>query len=126
MSSATQLYTNATVYVDGSLLSEAASVQVERDSNSQLVNTIARGFAGVSPGAAITKISVSNAVPAADFELNPGKFLLANKEVEVTVFAGGRTLTSKGFIMSDSFQYSTGSSSELSFQFTGGPSDWQA
>lgn len=124
MTSSTQQYTNATIYVDGSLLSEAASVQVTRNNNDQPVTTIARGFAGVSKGAAVTEITVESAVPSADFELNPDKYMETSKEVEVTVFAAGRTLTSKGFIMSDSFQYGVNQSSSLSFQFMGGPAKW--
>ena len=59
-----QLYTLAYVTVENALLTEEASVTVNRATNSQVVNTVAKGYAGESPGAATTEIQVTNAVPA--------------------------------------------------------------
>lgn len=119
-----QLYSNARIFVNGSELTEAADVQVSRATNSQQIVTIAKGYAGESPGAPMTEITVNNAVPAADFEMNPGKFMGEMKIVEFTVFAGNATLTFKGFIISDNFQYAANSQSQLSFTARGSFSDW--
>src|ERR1019366_2179867 len=102
---ALQLSSLASVYINGKLLTEEASVGVDRDSKAQQVDTVAKGFAGMSPGAAQTMIEVDNGVPAADFELDPGAFILGLQVVEVTVFAAGRTLTVKGFIIKDNFNH---------------------
>lgn len=119
-----QLYSLANVYVNGSLLAEEASMSVDRATNSQIVNTVAKGYAGESPGAAMTELSVDSAVPAADFELNPGKFMGSLQVVEFTSFVAGRTLTFKGFMISDNFKHAVNSQSMLSFKARGSFSDW--
>lgn len=121
---ALQLYTLAAIYVNGALLSEESSVGIDRDTNAQQVLTVAKGFAGLSPGAQMTMINVDNAVPSADFELNPDKFMKGLAVVEITVFAAGRTLTTKGFVIKDNFQHAVNSDSKLSFSFIGEPSTW--
>ncbi len=120
------LYTLAFVLVDGMLLAQEGSVTVSRSTNSQPVNTVALGYAGESPGASMVEITVKNAVPSADFEMNPGKYMKAMKEVEIGVLGpGGKQLTARGFIISDSFEHSVGSESSLSFQFRGKFKDWE-
>lgn len=118
-------YTKALVYVNGALLAEESSVTVKRTSGKNAVKTVAKGLAGFSQGAPMTDISVSNAVPSADFELNPGKFINNNDNVEITVVAAGRTLTCVGAILDDNFQHAVDSEGKLDFNFQGGPSDWQ-
>lgn len=120
-----QLYTKAVVYINGNLLTEESNVTVDHDSNSNEVNTVAKGYAGESPGATKTMISMRNAVPSADFEFNPAPFINNMTEVEVSVFAAGKTLTVVGFIHKSNFQHGVGNAAELSFDFRGGPSDWQ-
>lgn len=117
-------YTKATVYVNGALLSEEASVSVKRTSGSQPVKTVAKGYSGESPGSPMTEISVENAVPSADFELDPGPFMLNLDIAEVTVFAAGRTLTSKGCIHEDNFSHAVDTQAKLSFSFRGQFATW--
>lgn len=126
MASNLQLYTAANVYINGSLLAEEASVTVARSTNSQQVITVAKGYAGESPGAPMTDITVENAVPAADFEVNPGKFMAELKVVEFTVFAAGNTLTFKGFIITDNFSHAANTESKLSFTARGSFADWES
>lgn len=119
-----QLYTAAFVYVNGALLAEEASVTVNRSTNSQQVITVAKGYAGESPGAAMCEITVESAVPAADFELDPSKFLGELRVTEFTVFAAGNTLTFKGFIISDNFSHAANTESKLSFSARGQFAEW--
>lgn len=114
-----QLYTLAYVLVNGAILTEEASVTVNRATNSQAVNTTAKGYAGESPGAPNCEIQISSAVPSADFELDPGKFMKALTQVEIGVLVAGKLLTTKGFIVSDSFKHSVNSESMLDFSFRG-------
>jgi hypothetical protein len=107
------------VYLNGAKMLEETSVKISRDTKAQVIETVARGFAGVSPGARMMTVSVEAAVPSADFEVNPGKFMTGLQVVELTIFAAGRTLTSKGFFLSDNFSHATNSPSGLSFDFTG-------
>lgn len=119
------LYSLAYVLVDGAILTEHASVSVNRATNSQVVNTVAKGYAGESPGAASVEIQVSSAVPSADFEMNPGKYMKALKEVEIGVLVAGKQLTARGFIISDSFKHSVNNESTLEFTFRGSFVDYE-
>ena len=119
-----QLYSKATITINGLLLTEEGSVTVQRLTGAQEVDTVAKGFAGVSPGAPRLKITLENAVPAADFELNPGPYMKLLEEVEVSVFAGGRTLTTKGFVMEDNFSHATSTPSKLTMNITAQWADW--
>lgn len=120
-----QLYAQAAVLVDGLFLTQESSVQVQRTTNSQAVNTVALGYAGESPGAPMVEITVSSAVPSADFELNPGKFMKRLQECEIGILGpGGKQLTARGFIISDNFQHAVNSASSLEFSFRGKMVDW--
>lgn len=121
---AAQLYTSAAVYIDGALLSESVSVKVDRKTNAQEINTMVKGWSGVSPGSASMTVSIENAVPSADFEVDAGRFMKSNQFVELTIFAAGRTLTSKGVIMSDSFNAAVNSEAKVSFEFIGEWAEW--
>ena len=120
-----QLYTLAYVLVDGSILTEEASVNVNRATNSQAVNTVAKGYAGESPGAASIEIQVTNAVPSADFEMNPGRYMKNLKQVEIGLLVAGKQLTARGFIISDSFKHSVNNESSLDFTFRGSFADFE-
>lgn len=120
----TQLYTLCEVYWNGRKLCEEASVKLTRDSKAQPVSTVARGFAGMSPGAKDLTISVENAVPAAAFEFNPGETIAELQVGEITLFAAGKTLSSKGFITKDDFSHAVNSEAKLSFEFMGEFADW--
>lgn len=120
-----QLYTLAYVTVEGALLTEEGSVTVNRATNSQAVNTVAKGYAGESPGAPTVEIQVTNAVPAADFEMNAGAFMQALQAVEIGVVCAGKQLKAVGFIISDSFKHSVNSESAYDFTFRGGFQDYE-
>lgn len=121
----TQLYTLCEVYVDSGKLTEETSVKLGRTTKAQLVETVARGFAGMSPGAKMITISVDNAAPAAGYELDPGTYMEGLRVAEITLFAGGKTLTSKGFITDDNFSHSVNTPSALSFEFVGEWANWE-
>lgn len=119
-----QLYTAAYVYVNGLLLGQEASVQVSRATNSQAINTVVGGYSGESPGAGMTEITVDSVVPSADFELDAGKFMGDLQVVEFSVFAAGKTLTFKGFIISDNFSAGVDTPTKLSFSARGKFANW--
>jgi hypothetical protein len=119
-------YAKATILINSQVLAEAASVTVKRMTNSQMVETIAKGYAGESPGASRTEISVSNAVPRADFEYDPGKDMNGLDIVELTVLAAGKALTTKGTILDDNFSAAVNSSVKLDFNFRGQFAQWES
>lgn len=121
-----QLYAVANVTVNGTLLAEEASVTVDRATNSQQVITVAKGYAGESPGAPMTEISVDEAVPSTFFELDASGFMGELQAVEFTIYVGSaNSLTFKGFIISDNFRHAANDKSNLSFRARGSFSSWQ-
>ena len=127
---ALSLYTQAEVFINGSKLAEEAQVSVERNTNAQVVNTVAKGYAGLAPGAPVMNIKITNAVPALAFELNHGAFMGMTsggglQVLEVTIFAAGQTLTAKGFAMSDNFSHAVNTESKLEISLMCEPADWK-
>lgn len=117
---ATQLYTLLYVLANGRLLTEEASVEVKRMTGSQAVTTVAKGYAGESPGANMIELDIENAVPAADFEFDAGAYMEAMEVVEIAIVGpGGKQLTCKGFIIEDSLKHGTNAESKYSFKFRG-------
>lgn len=115
----TKLYTDIPIYVDGALATEHNKVQIERDSGNQEVFTVARGFAGVSPGAMTMKITVTQAIPAAGFENNLGAKMAARTPVEFSAFVAGKKITQKMYVMSDSVSGGANEKSDMSFTLHG-------
>lgn len=127
---ALQLYSQCEVFLNGSKLAEEAQVSIERNTSAQVVNTVAKGFAGVSQGAQAMHVKITNAVPAVAFEINPGTFMGmisggSMQVVELTLFAAGQTLTAKGFVMNDSFSHAVNTESKLDFALICEPADWK-
>lgn len=123
---ALEVYTLALVTIDGSLLTEEASITIDRDSRAQEVSTVAKQFSGMSPGAGIMHIDVENGVPAADFELNPGKYFAKFlKPVEIAIYAAGRRLVTQGFIPKDTFRHGVSAEAKVSFHATCQMADWE-
>lgn len=117
-------YTKATVYLNGKLLTEESSVDITRTTGSQPVKTTAKGYAGESPGSPMCEVTCENAVPSADFEVDAGSYMLDLEVVELTIFAGGRTATSKGTIYEDNFSHAVDNQSKLRFKFRGQFPTW--
>ncbi len=122
-----QNYAKALAYVNGALLSQEFSLSVRRTSGSQPVYTTATGYSGESPGAAMCELDISNAVPAADFEFNPGPFMKSLKLVTLTIQGPtGVTLTFKGQIYEDNFTHAVNQEAKLEFRARGQFVDWQS
>lgn len=112
-----QLYSNAYVQVDGKLMTEEASVSVEKKSGLNPVFTVVEGFAGMTQGAATCEVSVDFAVPSADFQLNPDPYMRTGAVVEVGIIMASRQTVMKGFITDASYSHSVNDSSKLSMKF---------
>jgi len=117
-------FTNALVYVNGKQLTLETSLTVKRTSGSQPVKTVALGYAGESPGSAMCEITVENAVRSDDFEVDPGSFIQDLSVVELTIFAAGKTATTKGCIYEDNFSHAVDTASKLAFSFRGRYPTW--
>jgi hypothetical protein len=115
-----QIYSLAFVYINGKLLTEEASVDVKRTSGSNDVLTVAKGWAGVSPGAGMLEVNVSSVVPADDFEYDAGDDIESLAFIEIGLFYGGKLLVSKGTIPEDTFKHGVNQAASYDFSFRGG------
>lgn len=113
-----QLYSSAYVTIDGKLLTEETSVTVDKKSGLNPVLTVAKGFAGMSQGAAMAEISIENAVPAADFEFNPDQYMRTGAIVEVGVLMATRQTVFKGFITEGTYSHAVNKEGTLSIKIT--------
>ncbi len=112
-----QLYSNAKVYVEGvGDLSQENSVTVEKKSGLNPVFTSLEGFAGMTQGASTAEITIENAVPLPDFELNPDPYMKVGAVVEVHVYMAGNVTVFKGFITDATYSHSINDSSKLSMK----------
>lgn len=106
---ALETYTDARIDIRSSMLTEEASITLDRQSGAQRVFTVPKGFAGVSPGARLMELTVDNAVPSTGFEYDPGDDMEGFIEVPLTIYAAGKTLTTTGYVESDSFKHAVNS-----------------
>lgn len=109
-----KLYSNAEVFINGSLMAEESSVSVAKKSGLNPVFTVANGLAGATKGAATAEVSIESAVPSADFEFNPDSFMLVGEVVELRVVMANRETNCKGFITDATYSHSVNDSSKLS------------
>lgn len=120
-----QLYTLIYVLADSALLSEEASVSLSRETGSAAAKTVAKGYAGETPGAPMCELQVSNMVPAAGMEFDAGDYMKAMKPIEMGLLSHGKQLTFKGFIISDATKHSVSGDAGYDFSVRGQFSTWE-
>lgn len=109
------------IQFNNSTLAEATSVQVETSSNKKPVTTIKKGFAGGAAGAAMTRITVENAVPKAGLEAEFIALCQAGTECTVLRYLAGQRYSYNGYIESVSEQGNVDNAASLSFTMMAGP-----
>lgn len=113
----TQLYSLLFVVANGTLLAEEQEVDVSRTANAQNVDTVAKGFAGLSPGAPMVEIDVTNAMPQGGFEMDMGPYIAALTTLPVQVIGpGGTTLKGDAFVISDAIRHGVNQQARYSFR----------
>jgi hypothetical protein len=120
-----QLYTLIYVLANSSLLSEEASVSIKRETGSQPAKTVAKGYAGETPGAPMTELQVSNMVPAAGMEFDAGDFMSTMKVIEMGLLSHAKQLTFKGFIVEDSLKHAASGEAGYDFSVRGVFGKWE-
>lgn len=119
-------YTNASVDVRGQRLLEAADVEITRHTNSIEQNTLAKGWAGESPGASRMDVKITNGVPSAGIEYDPGPDAEALALVPITIHIDdGSFLTTEGIVMSDNFKKAVNANASLEITFKAKFAQWQ-
>jgi hypothetical protein len=113
---ALQHYEKCAFFIDGQLMSESTSVSVDSDPKLNAIETMQKGFSGVSPGSEMTQISVESAVPRIGFEYDFVGTMQAQAVVEFTFFAHGKKSTTKGFISKVGQKYGVNQAAAVSFE----------
>lgn len=119
------LYSNAYVTMDSAVLSEATSIRINKNPNLNLVSTLAKGFSGVTLGAAMCEITIETAVPSADFEVNPDRFMTIGKQVELGAVMASRQMQGKMFITGAEYSAGVGQATNLSISLVGPLAPWE-
>lgn len=119
-------YALAYVEIDGVLQLEEADVTINRDPKLLPQYTVAKRFAGVSPGAGEMMVDVSSAVPVGGFETDPGKYFVDGpKKVQIRIVVGQISLTTDGFITKDNFRHGVNKEATINFSGMFEMSAWQ-
>jgi hypothetical protein len=114
------------VTVDGPLLVQQTEMSVKRETKSTAVATVAGGYMGESPGAAMCTVSVSNAIPLPKLEFNAGPNMAALKpnQVYFAYATGAIQLKTTVQIIEDTLTHGVDKAGSYSFQARGAFADW--
>ena len=95
-----QIYDQMYAYINGKLLAENTSIGTELTGNQQEVDTLVRGFAGISPGPDKRTISLEYVIPISCMEFEFVMAYLHKAELDVRLQQGGsgRKYEGKGFV----------------------------
>ncbi len=115
-----QVYGLLNVLVAGALLTEHTEATINRNSKSNPIETVAKGYAGESPGAASMELDVTSAVPEAGFEWNAQDWIEGLIPIEFGIVVAGQQCVFKGFVISDSIQSGVNKPSTYNFKVRAG------
>lgn len=125
MSGNLAIYVVCFEYADGALLAETQSISIDRETGAQRVATLAKGWAGVTPGVAMCTFTVEAAVPAAGFEFDAGKKMAGLIPTKLyTLGPGGKQFKGEAIILGDSFKQGVGQAAAYTFRAEGPFSLW--
>lgn len=117
-----QIYSLIEVFINGVLAAEEASCTIDQATNSQIVKTVAKGYAGESPGAPMSECSIEMVNPVTGFEVAQVSLLLAMDTlvpVQFTFYVASNELVFNGFVISRSLNHAIDSESKISFHCRG-------
>jgi hypothetical protein len=119
--SSLQIYERGAVFFGNQLLVECQSVSVNIDPKLNEINTMQKGFAGVSPGSEMVSIDVTEALPRAGIDYDAISALQGVEVVDFVLFAGDKKFKTKGFINNVKMNFGADRAAEFSFTFIGAP-----
>jgi hypothetical protein len=103
--------------VGGTLLAEEQEIDFTRTANAQQVDTVLKGFAGMSPGSPMLEVDVNNAAPQGGFEFDAGPYILSLTPVPVQVIGpGGKVMKGDAFIVSDAGRHGVNQQMRYNFR----------
>lgn len=112
-----QLYTILLSVVNGVLLAEEQEIDFSRTANSQAVDTVAKGYAGESPGSPMLEVDIHGAMPSGGFEFDAGPYIQSLTTVAIQVIGpGGKVMKGDAFIISDNGRHGVNQQARYSFR----------
>ncbi len=93
-----QKYARGTVFFNGAPLVECTEIEVTENTGAHDVETMAKGWAGESPGVQSCDITFGSVIPVSGREQNYRKILQNGDEVELVIGAAAETVVYKGFL----------------------------
>lgn len=112
-----QLYSILLGVVNGTLLAEEQEIDFSRTANAQQVDTVAKGFAGLSPGSPMIEFDVINAAPQGGFEFDAGPYIASLTPIPIQLIGpGGKTIKTDAFIISDNGRHGVNQQMRYSFR----------
>jgi hypothetical protein len=106
-------------------LCEEANCTLKRAGGAKVIETVAKGFAGLSPGAPVCQGMISNVIPATGLEWDAGPLIVALTVVYLKfVRADGKGCAFSAFIMDDDVSAGVGAASKYDFNFMGAFPQW--
>lgn len=118
-------YSSVYTTMDNALLAEAASISIRKNPAINPVLTLALGWAGFGIGAAFCDMTIECEVPAADFEVNPDKFMVVGKLVEIGAVMANRQMTGKMVITGADYGGSVNQSAKVTINLQGPLAPWE-
>jgi hypothetical protein len=119
--SSLQIYERGALFADNQLLAECMNITVNLDAKLNPINTMQKGFAGVSPGSEESTIDVASALPRAGIEYDAIAAMQGVDIVEMVIFAGAKKFKFSGFITKTTLSLGADRAAEFSFSFIGAP-----
>lgn len=118
---ALQTYDRGAIFAAGVMLAECTGFSVSHDSGNSPNLTMQKGFAGMTPGAQQTSISIESAAPRAGYDIDYLDKLANTEVVEVVYYGHGKKHVVNGYITKVDEKYGVGQASSASIEFMGGP-----
>lgn len=125
MSTNLKSYSDAEVYLNGTRWLETTDASVKLMGNATEITTMALGLAGRKLGPAKAEMSFTNMVPADDFEFNPSRAIRKAEINEITIFAGNRICSCKGWFTDGELSAGKDKETSLQLNFVGQYEDFE-
>jgi hypothetical protein len=122
-----QIYAQMFLLIDGQLLGECSSVEVNIEDTSPEVLTLAhQGTRGKTPGPKRLTISSRHFIPAAGVEYEFSNDLIKNRFVNAKIQRtdNNKSLASEGWFTASSLSTAVVENLSYSFDFNGEPAEW--
>lgn len=120
-----QLYSVLLAVVGGNLLAEEQEIDFNRTANAQQVDTVLKGFAGLSPGSPMLEVDINNAAPQGGFEFDAGPYIGSLTPIPIQVTGpGGKVLKGDAFIIHDNGRHGVNQQMRYNFRCIMGFKNW--